>query len=266
MIDAKGTQKWYIYTSASFDSGANDLLQLPDKTLIFGHRGASAYAPQNTIPAFLLAIEQGADGIELDVHLSSDEYPVVIHDFTVDHTTNGTGAVSEMTLAALKTLDAGSWLDAKYAGIAIPTLDEVFAAIGDRLLVNVEIKADTPRIEHVVAESIVRYHMQDRVGISSFNPEVLRRFRAVMPEVAVGFLYAPIPGLDLHAVLSELAYQAVHPYHEMIDAEYMTWAKREGYSVNTWTVNDPERAAALRDLGVNIIITDKPDVMVSKAE
>jgi glycerophosphoryl diester phosphodiesterase len=238
------------------------LLTLPNRTLVFGHRGASGYVPQNTLPAFELAVEQGADGVEFDVHLSADGYPVVIHDFSVDHTTNGQGMVSEMTLEQLKALDAGAWLDSKFAGTRVPTLDEVFSVLGDGMLINVEIKPETPRIEHIVGETIMRFGLQDRVIVSSFNPDILKRFRAVMPEVAVGLLYAPMEGVDPLQVLSEMRHEAVHPYHEMIDTEYMAWAKDEGYAVNTWTVNDAARAMVLRDLGVNVVMTDTPDVIL----
>src|SRR5690606_28189003 len=112
------------------------------QTLVFGHRGAKAYAPMNTIPAFELAAEQGADGIELDVHRSKDGHAVIVHDFTVDETTDGNGTVTEMTLAQLKELDAGSWFGEGFHGVQIPTLDEVFEAVGERLLINVEIKSN----------------------------------------------------------------------------------------------------------------------------
>src|SRR5690242_18182539 len=125
--------------------------------LVFGHRGASAYAPMNTLPAFELAALQGADGVELDVHFSKDKQLIVLHDFTVDHTTNGTGFARDMTLAELKTLDAGSKKDPKFAGVQIPTLDEVFAAIGQKLYINVEIKsetAETDGVEQAVADCL----------------------------------------------------------------------------------------------------------------
>jgi glycerophosphoryl diester phosphodiesterase len=239
------------------------MLHPPDKTLVLGHRGASAYAPQNTLPAFQLALEQGADGVELDVHLSRDGHAVVIHDFTVDHTTNGTGLVADMTLEQLKALDAGGWMNAKFAGVQVPTLDEVFAVMGDTAIVNVEIKADTVEIEQVVAAVITRHQMTERVVVSSFNPAVLKRFRQVMPEVAIGLLYVPMEGYDPREVLREMPHQAVHPYHEMIDESYMEWAKGAGYVVNTWTVNDGEKAVTLRDLGVNAIITDQPDTIIA---
>lgn len=236
-------------------------------TLVFGHRGASAYAPMNTISAFELAAEQGADGIELDVHRSPDGHAVICHDFTVDSTTDGSGPVAGMTLAQLKALDAGSWLGDDFRGVRIPTLDEVFEAIGDKLLVNVEIKSksrETDGVEQVVADVIVRCEMQQRVIVSSFNPLALKRFREIMPEVPIGFLYEPDMPVDTQAMMRQLdlPHEARHPQHMMIDAAYMQGAQAENYRVNTWTVNDPEQAVALRDLGVNAIITDKPDVII----
>lgn len=237
------------------------------ETLILGHRGASAYAPMNTLPAFVLAAEQGADGIELDVHRSKDGYGVVIHDFTVDHTTDGTGRVDSMTLAELKALDAGAWFGESFIGTRIPTLAEVLEAVGQRLYINVEIKSEseeTDGVEQVVADVIAQYTMQDRVIVSSFNPLALQRFRAIMPDVPVGFLYARVMPVDTEELMRSLnlRHEARHPHHEMVDAAYMAWARREGYAVNTWTVNDSQRAQELRDLGVNAIITDAPDVLL----
>jgi glycerophosphoryl diester phosphodiesterase len=230
--------------------------------LIFGHRGARAYAPENTLPAFELALAQGADGIELDVHLSADKYPVVIHDETVDKTTNGSGYVHTKTLAELKKLDAGEWFSPDFAGIQIPTLDEVFAAVGDKLFINVEIKAFGGGVEWVVADCIARFGLQDRVIISSFNPLTVRRFYQAMPHVPVGFLYQEKPPWWMRAILLGIPLEAHHPYHEIIDGKYMLETKGEGYRVNTWTVNDPERAVLLRNYGVDTLITDNPDTIV----
>lgn len=242
-------------------------MTLDGYTLVFGHRGASAYAPMNTIPAYVLAADQGADGIELDVHRSKDGHAVIVHDFTVDHTTNGSGRVDAMTLAELKALDAGSWFGEQFVGTRIPTLDEVFEAVGQRVYVNVEIKsesAETDGVEQVVADVIAKYNMQARVIVSSFNPLTLKRFRDIMPEVPIGFLYSNDMPIDTQALMKQLdlKHEARHPHHEMIDTAYMEWVKREGYRVNTWTVNDPARAVVLRDLGVDAIITDKPDVIL----
>jgi glycerophosphoryl diester phosphodiesterase len=233
------------------------------RTLIFGHRGASAYAPMNTLPAFELAAQQGADGVELDVHFSKDKQLIVLHDFTVDHTTNGKGYAHDMTLAQLKDLDAGSKKDPKFAGVQIPTLDEVFAAIGQKLYVNVEIKSeteDTDGVEQAVADCLRRNNMQERVIVSSFNPLALKRFREIMPEVPIGYLYMS-DDQPFAEVMETLPHEARHPHHPMIDAAYMEWAKSNNYRVNTWTVNDPTRAVELKRLGVDAIITDTPDVM-----
>jgi glycerophosphoryl diester phosphodiesterase len=236
------------------------------RTLVFGHRGAKAYAPMNTLPAFELAAEQGADGVELDVHFSKDRALVVLHDFTVDGTTDGSGHVKELTLAQLKALDAGGWFGETFKNTRIPTLDEVFTAVGQKLYINVEIKVesgDTAGLEQAVAERIARFGMQRRVIVSSFNFPVLQRFRQTMPEVPIGFLYEePMHDSQVFALLQNADFEALHPRHTLIDANSMQRAKDIGYRVNTWTVNEPARAVELRDLGVDLIISDNPDVIL----
>lgn len=234
--------------------------------LVFGHRGASAAAPMNTLPAFELAAAQGADGIELDVHRSADGEAVIVHDFTVDKTTDGSGSVQAMTLAQLKALDAGSWKDESFAGTRIPTLDEVFEAVGQRLYINVEIKSkflQSDGLEQLVANKIQQFDMQDRVLVSSFNPLALRRFRRIMPDVPVGYLTAPDDPFYKHWLMLGLAYEAVHPYHDAINPALVQNVTQQGHIVNTWTVNDSERAVALRDMGVRCLITDNPDVIIN---
>lgn len=236
------------------------------RMLVFGHRGASAYAPMNTLPAFELAAQQGAHGIELDVQRSKDGSPVIVHDFTVDKTTNGSGRVDEMTLAQLKELDAGNWFGDAFRGVKIPTLDEVFEAVGSRLFINVEIKSEsetTDGVEQVVANCIARHAMSERVIVSSFNPHALRRFYQIMPQVPIGFLHMPDIESATFAVLRDVPHQARHPYHVMIDAVYAASTKAQGYYINTWTINDPDRAIALQQLGVDMVITDKPDVILA---
>lgn len=234
------------------------------RPLIFGHRGASAYAPMNTIPAFMLAAEQGADGIELDVHRSRDGHPVVIHDFDVDGTTDGKGAVKDKTLAELKALDAGTWFSPKFHSTRIPTLGEVFQAVGQKLIVNVEIKSfsvQSDGIEEIVADTIVTHGMQQQVIVSSFNPLTLIRFRTIMPEIPLGYLYAPeLPTWPMDT-LNRLTYEAAHPYYETVDTEFIETARERGTYVNAWTVNDPEKAVYLDQLGVDGLICDNPDII-----
>lgn len=236
-----------------------------NRVLIFGHRGASAYAPMNTIPAFELAVEQGADAIELDVHLTKDGELVIVHDFTVNKTTNGTGEVAAMSLEEIKSLDAGAWFAPEFAGTQIPTLDEVFEAVGKKLFVNVEIKslsATGDGTEEAVAKCIQRHGMQERVIVSAFNPKVLKRFRPIMPDLPLGYLLSPetMSG-STQVMVSASSYDASHLYHEMITESRMAWAKENGHLVNVWTVNDPAIARQLAMKGVHGIMSDYPDLI-----
>lgn len=239
-----------------------------DHTLNIAHRGASAVAPPNTLAAFRRAADLGADGVELDVHLCADGVPVVIHDFTVDATTDGSGRVGDMPLAALRELDAGSRFDPAFAGERIPTLEEVFAEVGGRLLINVELKSmpgsDYPGLEAAVAALIRRHGLAERVLVSSFNPFALRRFRREMPAVPLGFLYETAPlsrAARLVAALIRLQPQAVHPWWGVITPQTVRQAHARGRRVVAWTVDDPAAMARLVKWGVDAIITNYPDRM-----
>ena len=193
------------------------------ETLIFGHRGASADAPMNTLAAFELARQDGADGIELDVHASRDGNLVVIHDDTVDATTDGSGFVHQKTLAELKALDAGSAFGAAFQGERIPTLDEVFAEFGADLLINVEIKATlrrAPYIDRMIADQVRKHGLRDRVILSSFDPTTLRRAKEMMPMTLAGFLIQPDMPAEHYLPLKKLWHEARHPRHDMVDAAF----------------------------------------------
>jgi glycerophosphoryl diester phosphodiesterase len=237
-----------------------------DRPLNFAHQGACREAPANTLAAFLLAVELGADGIEFDVHLSSDGEVVVIHDFGVDATTDGQGLVRDKTLLTLKRLDAGSWFDPAFSGERIPTLGEVIDVVGQRLLLNIELKTAGLRGEGL-AEAVVQMvegnHLLERVVISSFNPLSLWRVRRLNPSIPIGLLYAP----DLPFFLRRpwfrylLRPEALHPYYTMVDDDYMRWARGQGYRVHTWTVDEPGEMWQLVRRGVDLIITNRPDLL-----
>ncbi|MEE8390417.1 MAG: glycerophosphodiester phosphodiesterase family protein [Anaerolineae bacterium] len=238
-----------------------------ERVLNIAHRGASAAAPANTLAAFERAIELGADGIEFDVHLSADGVSVVIHDFSVDATTDGSGRVAGLTLAQLKELDAGSHFDPAFAGEHIPTLKEVLEIVGNRLLLNIELKTVSLRdngLEHAVIAQVKQRGLgnDNRVLFSSFNPFSLRRAKKIAPHIPAGLLYAPELALPLQrAWLAPLApHEARHPEHTMVDAHYIAWARQRNYRVNTWTVDDPHEMRRLINLGVDAIITNVPDV------
>ena len=237
------------------------------RPLNIAHRGASGHAPQNTLAAFLLAAEMGADGIELDVHLAADGEVVVIHDATVNATTDGAGHVSGMTVAELQELDAGGWFGDAFAGQRIPTLQQVFDAVGHRLLINVEIKVE-PGAHPLAQEAetvrlIEDNHLVERVIISSFSPKSLRRVHKLNPHIALGLLYARIETRFSAWItrLLHVPYQALHPSFRMVDAAYVENAHRQGYRVNVWTVNEVDDMQRMLDAGVDAIITNYPDVL-----
>jgi glycerophosphoryl diester phosphodiesterase len=217
--------------------------------LIIGHRGASADAPENTLTAFALAREQGADGIELDVQLAADGVPVVIHDETVDRTTDSSGPVRSFSSGALREL-------------GVPALTDVFSALGADLLYNVELKTMRPRtadLAKAVFRDIATHRLEAAILVSSFNPLALRaaaRFRA--RETGLALLYVSAWGRHFHHFL-HLA--AVHPYHGLADPAHLAWARERGYRVNVWTVDDGRRAQRLCDIGVHAIITNRPRVL-----
>lgn len=237
-----------------------------ERVLNIAHRGASAAAPANTLAAFEKAVELGADGVEFDVHLSADGAPVVIHDFSVNATTDGSGRVADMPLAQLKELDAGSYFHPIFAHERIPTLEEVLQTAESRLLLNIELKTVSLRdngLERTVIAQVKRHGLEKSVLLSSFNPFSLRRAKKIAPRIPVGLLYAPGLPLPLRrAWLASLApHEARHPEHTMVDSRYMRWARRRNYRVNTWTVDEPDEMRRLIDLGVDSIITNVPDVL-----
>ena len=238
------------------------------KPQIFAHRGARRVAPENTLPAFAAALEMGADGIELDVHLSADGQLVVIHDFSVEKTTDGRGQVAQMSAAELRSLDAGSHFSAAFAGTRIPTLVEVLDLVGDRCRINIEIKSNDPYARDAsdaVAALISARSLYGQVIVSSFNPVTLIKLRHLDETIALGMLY----DRDLPVFLRRtwagppITPKAQHPHHGLVDAAYMEWARAIGSQVNTWTVNEPEEARRLAALGVDTLITDVPDVLLA---
>jgi glycerophosphoryl diester phosphodiesterase len=197
-------------------------------------------------------LEQGADGIELDVMLSKDGQLVVFHDDTVDRTTNGTGRVKDMTLAQLKALDAGN-------GEQIPTLEEVLETFNGRFLINIELKNyATPcdALPRAVAKLLKSNGFSKAVIVSSFNPVTLMRFRRLCPEVKVGLLTTP--GMAKLWLWRLLRYDALHPYYEDVDRDLVSTAKARQKEINVWTVDDPDEIRRLGTLRVDSLITNFP--------
>ncbi len=229
--------------------------------LVMAHRGAKDVAPENTLAAFLAAVELGADAIELDVTRCATGEIVVIHDDTVDRTTDGTGPVDALSLDRLRVLDAGSWFKPVFAGERIPLLEEVLDRVGDQVLLNIEIKRQrnaSDGLEREIARLLDVYGAVNDAIISSFDPMALWRMRRVAPELPRALLYAGGMPLALRRAWGRhlVAPQALHPHFSMVDAEYMSWAQDRGYRVNVWTVNEPDDISRMAELGVDAIITD----------
>ena len=234
-------------------------------TLCFAHRGASKEAPANTLPAFFRAREVGADGAELDVHLSKDGELVVIHDFQVDGTTDGRGLVRDKTLAELRELDAGGWFDPAFAGERIPTLQEVIDTVGRHLLLNIELKVRGQKddgLAAAVVRAVEANSLVDRVVLSSFSRLAIRRVRQLNARIPIGYLYSFDPLLTHRPWPQSLVRpDAVHPWHKLIDERYVRWAREQGYRIHTWTVDSPGDMRRLIDMGVDIVITNYPDLL-----
>ncbi len=232
--------------------------------LVIAHRGASKQAPENTLAAFRRAAELGADAIELDAKLSADGVVVVHHDLTLDRTTSGIGRLSAQTAASLARLDAGSKFAARFAGEPIPTLAAVFDAVGQRVLINVELtnyEHVGDRLPDAVVALVHEQALGARVLFSSFNPLALRRARRLAPEVPRALLLeASESGLRRGLFRMMTRFEFFHPEDRLVTPDVIEREHRNGRRVNVWTVNDAVRLRALADMGADGLITDAPDV------
>jgi len=224
------------------------------------HRGASAECPENTLVAFRRAMELGASMIECDLQLTADGHVVVFHDWTLERTTDGTGTVRDQPLSMLRSLDAGSWKDPRYAGERVPTLEEALDATAGRVGLNLELKSR--RTEGLLALSALRIVEQhaalDRVIFSSFDPRLLERLRDASAGARIAVLWAHAPFDDALRIAVELGAEALHPPDRGTDAALVREARARGLSTNVWTVNSLDRMLELVGLGVAGVISDHP--------
>ncbi len=239
------------------------LLRAPGAPLLrVGHRGAKGHAPENTMISFMVGAELGVTAVETDVHLSKDGEVVLIHDHTVDRTTNGRGLVKEMTLAELKALDAGGWYDGRFAGERIPTLAELLTWARDRVGVAIEIK-NGPIYYPGIAEKtirLVRQHgMERQVILISFDHFVLREAKRIAPEIATGILY--VGGLvDAVAAARAAHADALHPNWAFVTPELVRAVHDAGLAISPWNPNDLPTLRMLSQMGVDSVGTDFPEL------
>lgn len=238
-------------------------------TNVIAHRGAREKAPQNTIPAFQLAIEMGADGFENDVHLTKDGFLVVCHNHTIDETSNGTGAISDYTLEELRKFDFGSYFSEEYAGTKIPTLDEFLDLCGGLKVINIEIKTPREKGTNIVRKTIQKvkeFGLFDNLIISCFTPDILIECKEIEPKTKTGILYNPNVSFideiseDYVGFAKKIKADALHPNIVFVDDEYVSNCHKAGLIVNPWTVNKPYVIESVRDCDCDGVITDVPDL------
>ena len=234
------------------------------RPLIWGHRGASFEAPENTLAAFALALQQGADGVELDVQRCASGEVVVLHDESLGRTTGFPALLAETPWSVIKRLDAGSRKHARFAGERVPLLAEVLEAFPK--LVNIELKCEEPDdrgLTREVVRLVREARAQERVLLSSFNPVCLARARLLEPSVPRALLFESNQNFALRHALAApaLAVRALHPEHVLATPGAVARWRRLGWSVGCWTVDDVDLAARLHESGVSGIITNRPDRM-----
>ncbi len=239
------------------------MLNALPRPAIFAHRGASAHAPENTLAAFELALQQGADGIELDVKLTADGHVVVFHDARLERTTDGAGRLAGKTLAELRSLDAGRFFSEKFRGEKIPLLEEVFEVIGKRALLNIELTNYTTPHDDLVArvcELVRRHALQENVLFSSFLPFNLSQAARLLPQAPRGLLalrgWAGAWARSFGFAFGD--YAALHPHVADANAQQVQRVHRLKRRIHVWTVNRAEDFQRLQAWGVDGIFTDDP--------
>ncbi len=225
---------------------------------IWAHRGTSARAPENTMAAFGLALEEGADGIELDIHLSQDGVPVVIHDETLARTTDGEGRVAEVSWFELRQLDAGRWFSDVYAGEPIPELASVLKRFGGLVRLNLEVKDFDAGM--AVLELLSGFPAAD-VVVSSFNQDLLRQVRLQNDKIPVAVLYDQGNWYKALALAAQLRATAFHPRATTVTRPMVAACQHYGLPVHAWTVDDPGLARRLMRAGVTGFFANDPKAL-----
>jgi glycerophosphoryl diester phosphodiesterase len=244
-------------------SGATDASQL-DLPPVIGHRGAAAAAPENTLAGMRMAHRLGARWVEFDVQLTADAQCIVLHDETIDRTSDGSGAAARLTLAELRRYDAGAWFDKRFVGERIPSFVEIIALLGELGLgANVEIKpapgqeAETARATVAVLQRSWPAHLPPPL-LSSFSPVALEAARDAAPTIARGHLFGRVPA-NWHAEVERLGCVTVHCDERRLDGATARAIIDHGYPLLAYTVNRPDRARELLGWGLSAVFTDCPD-------
>jgi glycerophosphoryl diester phosphodiesterase len=243
-----------------------------ERPWLIAHRGYSALYPENTLSAFDAACRAGVEMVELDVHLTRDDRPVVIHDDTLKRTTTGRGRVGDHSLAAIKRLDAGRKFHPRFAGEPLPTLEEALDCISQRAWVNVEIKTPAvdrhppQRIAHQVLAAIHACAAMQWTLLSSFDLRILECLAALSPKPPVGLLQGQAADDATFELCRRWQLYSYHPDHRRLTPRQVRQMHALGLKVFTYTVNTPARAAQLARVGVDGLITNDPVAIAAAFE
>lgn len=229
------------------------------KFLLIGHRGAMGYAPENTLKSFEIAIKDGVDAVECDVHLTKDEVPVVIHDEKLDRTTNATGFIKDLMYNQLKNFDAGSWFHKDFAGERIPLLEDVVKLVKkSKIIIVIELKVSRIKyrnIEERVSEIIKKYDIFDRTIVISEVIDTLENIKKVNQKIKTGIL------IRSHPDLKNFNCDYYLPRYNLVNEELIRKIHFKNKKLYTWTVNDLLDFEKLYDMGVDGIATNYPKMM-----
>ena len=233
---------------------------------IFAHRGASGYAPENTLIAIKQAIEMKVDGIEIDIQLTRDGRIVLMHDWKVDRTTTGRGYVYELDYNYIKSLDAGQWFTKDFIGEVVPTLEEVLDILPQDMILNIEIK-DTARyhskIEEKLLEVLKKYPDKfENIIVSSFHHDKIKKLQELEPKLKLALLTnSEFIEIEKYLSTNELSSYSYHPEINHVSKEDIEKLHAKGIKIFVWTVNKEEDLNYLVELGVDGVISDYPDIM-----
>jgi len=235
---------------------------------VFAHRGFSGKYPENTMLSFEKALEAGADGIELDIHLSKDNEVMVIHDESLERTTGRVGLVGDFTRAELENINAGRTMEDAFGMTAIPSLEEYLAFISNHRdkVTNIEIKTAPiyyPKIEEKALELVERFALEENIIWSSFNWLSIVKMKMLAPEMEAGLLSGATRLYNIDRIISELDIEYFHPHFSLLDDDIVSAFQKSGVGLNVWTVNEESELKQCIEWNVDGIITNYPDMALN---
>ncbi|MHA2500460.1 MAG: glycerophosphodiester phosphodiesterase [Candidatus Hodarchaeales archaeon] len=230
--------------------------------LVIAHRGASGWAPENTLPAFQKAAELEADMIEFDIQLSADRHIVVIHDKTVDRTTNGTGRVAEKSFAELRQLDAGAWFAPNFAGTRIPTLREVLSTISDSIQLNIELKhfdLESNFFEQDVAAIVTEFDLLHRAIFAARHPKSITRLKELIPGIDCVLLQKERTEDEYVEALLRLNLKVAQIRRRSMNQAFINRLHEHKILINLFYADEAEEMRNFITMGIDGILTNYPD-------